>query len=830
MGTDPVRILLVEDNPGDAGLIQQTFEETRAGHYEIEHVDRLSQAIARLAEVDFDLVLLDLGLPDSKGLDTFAALQATAPDLAVVVLTGNRDESQGSEAVQAGAQDYLVKGAIAGVSFLRSLDYAIERHRVQQELRQLNEELELRVEARTRELGESERKYRTLVDQSLQGIVIAQGERPRLEYANPAMGAILGYAPQELMELDSDQTMQVIHPDDRAMFLRTYRRRIQGDPALHFEFRGLRRDGETRWLAVSTARIDFQGSHAVLATFVDVTDRRNAERALAAEKERLAVTVSSIGDGVIATDTSGCVVLINRAAQELTGWSEAEATGLPLADVFRCQEPENRSNLPDPVAQVLRRDEVVGFANDVLLIDRSGDEWMVSRTGAPIRDAQGAPIGVVLGFRDQSDRVLWEEERSRREKAESLGVLADGIAHDFNNILTGILGNVSLAKVHAHEGDGLWKRLSEAERALDQATRLVRQLMSLSRSGSPVTEAASIEDIVEQSASLAMSGSRSRYELVAQDGLWAVKVDTTQISRVVQNLVINAEQAMDKGGLLAIGLSNVVLEDPSPFPLEPGRYVKASFRDEGCGIAPALLTKIFDPYVTTKSSGTGLGLAVAFSNVAQHGGHITLEHVDFDRSLVVYRSRPAGVGRARLPRAAGLRGFRRAGQRPDPGDGRRARGQGRLRGDAAFPRLRGGDHPGRPGGHRPVPVPARGGSTLRPGDHRSDGSRGDGGQGGGRAVAADRPGGPRHRRQWLLPRSGHGSLRGPRLRGRVAQAVHDRGAGRAGQRRPRRRGLTDGRTLYATLTASRSTVSRSSPAQGWASRVLRSFFLARTSS
>jgi two-component system, cell cycle sensor histidine kinase and response regulator CckA len=622
---DPVRILLVEDNPGDAGLIELTLEETRADRYQIEHVDRLSKALARVSEVEYDLVLLDLGLPDSNGLDTFAALQATAPDLAVVVLTGNRDESQGSEAVQAGAQDYLVKGAIKGASFPRSLEYAIERHRVQRELRQLNEELEQRVDARTRELGESERKYRTLVDQSLQGIVIAQGERPRLVYANPAMGAILGYAPQELMALDADQAMQVVHPDDRPMFLRTYRRRIQGDPALHFEFRGLRRDGETRWLSVSTARIDYQGSYAVLATFVDVTDRRDAEQALAAEKERLAVTVSSIGDGVIATDKSGRVVLINRAAQELTGWSEADAAGRPLVEVFRCQDPDDRDDLPDPVAQVLQRDEVVGFANDVLLIDRDGGEWMVSRTGAPIRDAHGAPIGVVLGFRDQSDRVLWEEERSRREKAESLGVLADGIAHDFNNILTGILGNVSLAKVHAQEGDGLWKRLSEAERALDQATRLVRQLMSLSRSGSPLTEAASIEEIIEQSASLAMSGSRSRYELVAQDGLWAVKVDTTQISRVVQNLVINAEQAMDHGGLLSIGLSNVVLDDPSPLPLEPGRYVKASFRDEGCGIAPALLTKIFDPYVTTKSSGTGLGLAIAFSNVAQHGGHITLE-------------------------------------------------------------------------------------------------------------------------------------------------------------------------------------------------------------
>jgi len=623
--TPPVRILLVEDNPGDASLIGLSLEETRAGYYRIDHVDRLSKAIACLRAGPFDLVLLDLGLPDSNGLDTFAALHATAPGIPVVVLTGNRDESVGSEAVQAGAQDYLVKGTIEGPGFPRSLDYAIERHRVQQELRQLNEELEQRVEARTRELRESERKYRTLVDQSLQGIVIAQGERPRLVYANPAMGAILGYAPQELMALDSDEALQVVHPDDRAMFLRTYRRRIQGDPALHFEFRGLRQDGEVRWLAVSTARIDYQGSPAVLATFVDVTDRRDAELALAAEKERLAVTVSSIGDGVIATDTDGQVVLINRAAQELTGWSEAAATGHPLEEVFRCLDPDDREAMPDAVAQVLRRDEVVGFASDVILVDRAGDERTVARTGAPIRDAQGAPIGVVLGFRDQSDRVLWEEERARREKAESLGVLADGIAHDFNNILTGILGNVSLAKVHAREGDGLWKRLAEAERALDQATRLVRQLMSLSRSGSPVTEAASIEEIVEQSASLALSGSRSRYDLVAQEGLWAVDVDTTQISRVVQNLVINAEQAMDQGGLLSIGLSNLTLEGPSPLPLEPGRYVKASFRDEGCGIPPAMVTKIFDPYVTTKSTGTGLGLAVAFNNVAQHGGHISVE-------------------------------------------------------------------------------------------------------------------------------------------------------------------------------------------------------------
>ena len=625
MDQRPIRILLVEDNPGDARLIELTLADARPDSTTVIHVDRLARALEKLDSGPFDLVLLDLGLPDSQGLDTFASLHAVASDLPVVVLTGNRDEAVGSEAVHAGAQDYLVKGQLDAPAFLRSLDYAIERHRVQRELRQLNEELEVRVEARTRELQESERKYRTLVDQSLQGIVIAQGDEPRLMYANPAMGGILGSTPDELTAAGAPDTMTFVHPEDRAMFLRRYRRRIAGDPALHFEFRGLRRDGETRWLSVSAARIEYQGQPAVLGAFVDVTERRKAEDALAAEKERLAVTLSSIGDGVIATDIEGRVVLFNEVAQELTGWDEAGAIGRPLGEVFRCVDMATREPCANPVAQVLRRERVVGFTSDVVLVDREGSGRIVARTGAPIRDARGEPVGVVIGFQDQTDRLRWEEERARTEKAESLGVLAGGIAHDFNNILTGILGNVSLAKVHAQEGDGLWRRLEEAERALDQATRLVRQLMSLSRSGAPVTEAASIADIIEQSASLSLSGSRVGYEIETPADLRAVDVDTTQISRVVQNLVINAEQAMPDGGRLVIRTENVDLDESSPLPLESGPFVHVAFRDQGVGIAPADLTKIFDPYFTTKSTGTGLGLAVAYSNVVKHGGHITVE-------------------------------------------------------------------------------------------------------------------------------------------------------------------------------------------------------------
>ena len=625
MNQPPIRILLVEDNPGDARLIELTLADARPDSTNVIHVDRLARALEKLETGPFDLVLLDLGLPDSQGLDTFASLHAVASDIPVVVLTGNRDEAVGSEAVHAGAQDYLVKGQLDAPAFLRSLDYAIERHRVQRELRQLNEELEVRVESRTRELQESERKYRTLVDQSLQGIVIAQGDEPRLMYANPAMGAILGSTPDELTAPGSPDTMTFVHPEDRAMFLRRYRRRIAGDPALHFEFRGLRRDGETRWLAVSAARIEYQGQPAVLGTFVDATERRKAEDALAAEKERLAVTLSSIGDGVIATDIEGRVVLFNEVAQKLTGWDEAGAIGRPLEEVFRCVDMATREPCANPVVRVLRRKKVMGFTSDVLLVDREGSGRIVARTGAPIRDARGEPVGVVIGFQDQTDRLQWEEERARTEKAESLGVLAGGIAHDFNNILTGILGNVSLAKVHAQEGDGLWRRLEEAERALDQATRLVRQLMSLSRGGAPVTEAASITDIIEQSASLSLSGSPVGYEIDTPSDLRVVDVDTTQISRVVQNLVINAEQAMPNGGRLVIRAENVDLDESSPLPLESGPFVHVAFQDQGVGIAPANLTKIFDPYFTTKSTGTGLGLAVAYSNVAKHGGHITVE-------------------------------------------------------------------------------------------------------------------------------------------------------------------------------------------------------------
>ena len=489
-------VLLVEDNPGDARLIELMLDEIRPKRFSLQHVERLSRAIRILEREQFGLVLLDLGLPDSQGLDTFAAVHAAAPGIPVVVLTGNQDEVVGSEAVQAGAQDYLVKDQLDGATFVRALGYAIERHRNQQELRRLNEELEQRVEERTREL--------------------------------------------------------------------------------------------------------------------------------AAEKERLAVTLSSIGDGVIATDTDGAVVLINSVARQLTGWSEDQAIGRPLTEVFRALDARERRPCEDVVRRVLGGDPVVGLASDAVLQARDGSERTVTRTGSPILDASGAPVGVVLVFQDQSERVRWEEERARTERAESLGVLAGGIAHDFNNILTGILGNVSLAKVHASEGDALWSRLGEAERALDQATRLVRQLMSLSRSGSPVTEAASILDIIDQSASLALSGSRVSYQIHGPDDAWAVNVDTTQISRVVQNLVINAEQAMPDGGELAIEVTHVTLTAASPFPLEPGRYVKVRFADEGVGIAPDAMSRIFDPYFTTKRSGTGLGLAVAYTNVAKHGGHITV--------------------------------------------------------------------------------------------------------------------------------------------------------------------------------------------------------------
>ncbi len=233
------------------------------------------------------------------------------------------------------------------------------------------------------------------------------------------------------------------------------------------------------------------------------------------------------------------------------------------------------------------------------------------------------------------ERKKMEEELFRAQKLESLGMLAGGIAHDYNNLLTAIMANISLARLavdpessayrQGQEG-AVFESLLDAEKATLRARELTQHLITFSKGGAPVIEPFSdIRGLVNDSAGFALTGSNVRCESSIPDDLYTVEINPGQIGQVLQNLIINADQAMPDGGVVEVRAENITVDGEAVVHLKPGEYVKLSVSDTGVGIPEENLTRIFDPYFTTKDGGSGLGLATAYSIIKKHGGHITVD-------------------------------------------------------------------------------------------------------------------------------------------------------------------------------------------------------------
>jgi len=381
------------------------------------------------------------------------------------------------------------------------------------------------------------------------------------------------------------------------------------------------------WYECRDQAIPWSDGHLVrMEIAINITARKKAEDELAAEREQLAVTLRSIGDGVITTDTKGGVVLLNTVAETMTGWRQQEAQGRPLTEVFDTVHEQTRKPCDNPAERVLTSGEHLELANHTLLIARDGKERLIADSAAPIRDRQGHIIGVVLVFRDVTEKHRTEKELLKIKKLESVGVLAGGIAHDFNNILAAILGNINLALYDDHLEERTRKLLTEAEKASLRATNLTQQLLTFSKGGEPVKETASIAEIIRDSADFVLRGSSVACHYTIPDDLWLVDVDRGQISQVIQNLIINAKHAMPDGGAIQVSCTNTDSLPPLNF-LPPGtnKYIKITISDNGIGIPENMIDKIFDPYFTTKQEGSGLGLAITHSIISKHNGSISVQ-------------------------------------------------------------------------------------------------------------------------------------------------------------------------------------------------------------
>lgn len=477
----------------------------------------------------------------------------------------------------------------------------------------------------------SEQKHRSLFETMAQGVVYQRADGTIID-ANPAAERILGLTAEQMKGMDSHSRQWEAIQEDGSQFP------AELHPAMVALATGQEQRGvtmgvhnpvrqERRWIrihAVPQFRPGEAKPFQVFATFDDITDQKRAEDALWAEKQQLAVTLRSIGDGVITTDTKGMIIIMNKVAEALTGWPLADAQGRALTDVFRIVHEATHEVCENPVEQVLKTKSVIELENHTVLIARDGSELVISDSGAPILDDEGNIIGVVLVFRDMTEKQKLLETAQKSQKLESLGVLAGGIAHDFNNMLGGIFGYIDLAKRKNADKD-VARFLEKALGVFGRARDLTERLLTFSKGGRPVRKTTRIDHLLRENTGFALSGSNVTCEFSIVPDLWLCDADENQLGQVIDNIVINAKQAMPSGGVIKVGAQNLELEEGNYRGLPGGRYVQISVQDAGVGIPKEILPQIFDPFFTTKPRGNGLGLATSYSIVKKHDGIIEVE-------------------------------------------------------------------------------------------------------------------------------------------------------------------------------------------------------------
>ena len=267
------------------------------------------------------------------------------------------------------------------------------------------------------------------------------------------------------------------------------------------------------------------------------------------------------------------------------------------------------------------------FRAEIPIVNNKGERLMLDMAMSVPSEHAHDLSRVLVSFMDITERKRMEEELIKAQKLESVGTLAGGIAHDFNNIMTSISGNISLAKMQVKPGHKIFDLLSAAETASVKAQALTSQLLTFAKGGAPIKKTASIQKLIKEASLFVLSGSKSVCDSSVAEDLWPVEADVGQISQAFSNILMNANQATPEGGIVRITAENLMLEKIHEMPLKPGRYIRISIKDQGTGIDENHLSKIFDPYFTTKNEGSGLELATAYSIIKKHNGHISVDSV-----------------------------------------------------------------------------------------------------------------------------------------------------------------------------------------------------------
>jgi PAS domain S-box-containing protein len=386
----------------------------------------------------------------------------------------------------------------------------------------------------------------------------------------------------------------------------------------------VKKNGEVLDVLLSaTAERDTAGNVVrSLAVIEDITERKRAEEALRENQERLDLALQSAHMGVWRWEIKEDRRYFDDLTCQVLGIEATKFSGT-AAEFYGAVHPEDREKLKAALARTLEHDVLYEPSYRVVWLD--GSVRYITSRGRLVRDDKGQPARIYGILWDITDQRRLEQELIESEKLESIGTLAGGIAHDFNNLLQGVFGFISMAKLTFDQKEKSLAMLMQAEKALHQSVNLTSQLLTFSKGGKPVKKVFALRPLIENSVAFALSGSRVTYKMVFDENLRVVEADEGQIGQVIQNIILNADQAMPLGGMIQVSVRNITAAAIVPYVDLQGDLVEISIRDQGTGIPAEHLTRVFDPYFTTKEKGSGLGLATSYSIVKNHGGLVRVQ-------------------------------------------------------------------------------------------------------------------------------------------------------------------------------------------------------------
>lgn len=481
-------------------------------------------------------------------------------------------------------------------------------------------------------LKRNEEKYRSLFEAANDGIIII--DEYTIVDCNEVLAKMFGYTKDEIIGKRPDEFSPDFQQDGISSFEKAKEKielALQGKPQT-FEWVHMTKDKQRIECDISISSFEQGGQNFSMAIVRDVTEKNKILCMLKESEEKYRSTVELLPLAVFDVGLDGKIIYVNSTCYRYFGYTEADLkNGL---NVFQMVPDSEKPRVIANIGKImsgenLQEYEYIAMRKDMSTFPVEIHCSLVYNSGEP-----AGMRGVII---DTSEKRKFESEMERANRLESLGILAGGIAHDFNNILTAILGNISLARFSIASDHEIYNLLTEAEKASQRARNLTQQLLTFSKGGAPVMEHSDLRSIIRDSADFILRGSNITCVYNMADDLWMSEVDKGQISQVIQNLVINACQAMPAGGAIYISADNEIIGSSSKIPLSAGKYIKISVRDEGIGIDKQFLENIFDPYFTTKQKGNGLGLAICYSIIKKHFGHILVNSdVGAGSTFIIY--------------------------------------------------------------------------------------------------------------------------------------------------------------------------------------------------